>query len=71
MLDALAKNKKILEIIIKNYPIVNDTLTNRFAGIILCLSLLHEVWTNLKYRFDEGKQTAQPKLGLFCSYFNL
>lgn len=33
--------------------------------IILCLSLLHEVLTNLKYRVDEGKQTAQPRLGLF------
>lgn len=33
--------------------------------IILCLTLLHEALTNLKYHFGEGKQTAQPKLGLF------
>lgn len=32
---------------------------------IMCLSLLHEVLTNLKYHVDEGKQTAQPKMGLF------
>lgn len=33
--------------------------------MVLCLSLLHEVLTNLKYHVNEGKQTAQLKLGLF------
>lgn len=35
------------------------------SHMVLCLSLLHEVLTNLKYHVNEGKQTAQLKLGLF------